>query len=141
MKTYLNKSGRSGVKSYNIDADKGEITVQFKTGEPYTYTKEDNGDYLISRMSAMGNNGEYLNRLINAEQPKYVGQKESSLMGNMQHALRPSDEKQMIAIHNKYQWRNESGPSQLKRALEEKQRKAPTYAEFNAYRKLSGKLR
>lgn len=132
MATYLNKSGRSGVESF--DEDDGGITVTFKGGGTYRYPIESNGHYLISQMTSMARNGEFLNRLINSAQPKYEGG-EGGILGHG-HLLKEADEKEMSRIHSKFVWRNPSVKAAVKEALEKKMRQTPSYATFKQLRGL-----
>jgi len=110
---YRNKSGRSGIDEVEYDADQGVIEVTFNDGSKYSYNKEDNGDYTISRMAAMADNGEYLNRMINHEKPSYSGQS-SAPKGDVR-SLRKSDEVSMRAIHNKFLYRGKQSLKQMVR--------------------------
>ncbi len=120
---YQNKSGRSGVDEFETEKD--GIVVKFKDGSTYRYSVADgNSPYLISQMHAMGNEGQYLNRLINSAQPKYTKLSGGEAVGykydNTQ--LRPEDERAMSKIHAKSSYgKDESFVGQLKQALHNKE--------------------
>jgi len=136
MPKYADKSGRSGIASYQLNPADKSISVTFKNGGDYTYPLEGNDNYTISRMSAMAENGEYLNRMINHEKPKFVGQKGTPPSGDMR-GFRKSDELAMRAIHNKYIYgAGKTMVAQLKDALAEKMKNAASYSDW---KKLRGK--
>ncbi len=128
---YKNKSGRSGVSEYE-ETPEG-LMVRFKSnGKSYFYPIETNGHYMISRMVAMARNGEYLNRLINAEHPQFDGDMGDNPVAKI--PLRSNDERDMINIHNKFVWRTPSIQAAVKAAQEKKTRSANSYSDFKKAR-------
>lgn len=62
MQPYLNLGGDSGVRFYEILADR--ILVQFATGTPYTYSYASCGQHHVEQMKALAQNGHGLNSYI-----------------------------------------------------------------------------
>ena len=100
---YANLSGRSGVTDYEVSPDNKSVSVTFKNGKTYTYSAEDNSDYIISQMAAYGNHGEYLNRMINRDKPAYsIGNSAGRGAPNSgRSTLSAEEEKAMSSIHAK----------------------------------------
>lgn len=70
MQQYANKSGRSGIKSYEF-VDEG-VNVTFKNGGTYHYPIEGNDPRTMETLHGLLDWGEYGNRLINARSPAFV---------------------------------------------------------------------
>ncbi|MBB3141194.1 hypothetical protein [Halomonas organivorans] len=62
MQPYLNLGGNSGVRFYEILADR--IHVQFKTGTPYTWSYASCGQHHVEQMKTLARNGRGLNSYI-----------------------------------------------------------------------------
>jgi hypothetical protein len=62
MQRYKNRSGRSGVVAYDIDA--GQIIVQFSNGERYLYTEDSAGAANVAKMQALAQAGQGLSSFI-----------------------------------------------------------------------------
>jgi len=62
MQRYKNRSGQSGVVSYDIDA--GQIIVQFQSGERYLYTEDSAGAANVARMQDLARAGSGLSSFI-----------------------------------------------------------------------------
>jgi hypothetical protein len=65
MKTYLNRGGNSNVKTYIYGED--YITVQFSTGNPYTYSYASAGSDKVEHMKNLADAGVGLNSFINTK--------------------------------------------------------------------------
>lgn len=62
MQRYANRSGRSGVRAYEIGDD--SITVEFSGGERYEYTAHSAGAAHLARMRALAQEGRGLSTYI-----------------------------------------------------------------------------
>lgn len=69
MPIYQNKSGSSGVASFEISAS--EIAVRFKDGWTYVYSYNHSGMHHVEQMKKLAIEGRGLNSYIN----RYVGKK------------------------------------------------------------------
>ena len=121
MPEYANKSGKSGIKSYELADDNQSIDVEFKGGGKYRYSTADNGAYMTSQLSAMAENGEYLNRLINSANPKFEKLGEDGHTGGERggdsRKLKPHEQSKMSRIHARYQFGNKEVKTNLKAAV------------------------
>lgn len=62
MQRYKDRSGKSGVVAYDIDA--GSITIQFSGGDRYLYTEDSAGPANIARMQQLAQMGRGLSTFI-----------------------------------------------------------------------------
>ncbi|GEK74252.1 MULTISPECIES: hypothetical protein [Halomonas] len=62
MQPYLNLGGDSGVRFFEIMADR--IRVQFSTGAMYTYSYASCGQHHVEQMKTLAQNGHGLNSYI-----------------------------------------------------------------------------
>ena len=62
MTRYLNLGGNSNIASYSFGAT--SITVQFRTGRPYTYSYESAGQHNVEHMKILADSGRGLNSFI-----------------------------------------------------------------------------
>lgn len=62
MQRYKDRSGKSGVVAYDIDA--GSITIQFSGGDRYLYTEDSAGSANIARMQQLAQMGRGLSTFI-----------------------------------------------------------------------------
>lgn len=70
MEQYINRSGRSGIESYQfVD---GGVDVKFKNGGTYHYPIDGNDNGVMAQMHALLDHGEWANRLINQYNPKFT---------------------------------------------------------------------
>lgn len=127
---YLNKAGNSGVATYEKGADGKSIIVTFRNGGKYRYSTEDGNDmYVMSQMHAFGDHGEFLNRFINSNQPKYTKLSSGNPSGYRYHGLlKPEYARQMSKIHARYKFGEQpkSMVEQLKGALKAKEKSSYT---------------
>lgn len=68
MPTYANAEN-SSVRSYEVLED--GISITFKGGRTYSYTRNDNGDVTIDTMIELAKEGSGLNAYINRSKPTY----------------------------------------------------------------------
>ena len=120
MTIYKNLSGRSGVTEYEIDPDHQHIDVTFKNGGKYRYPVDSNGAYTISKMSALGDHGEYLNRYINKNQPSFERLQQGDKAGYRQHD-KNIDEGKVNKIHQRFITSNKGFQDMVKSAMVSKQ--------------------
>ena len=62
MKVYANRGGNSSVRYYEYGGD--YITIQFKTGAPYTYSYRSAGKYNVETMKQLADSGQGLGSFI-----------------------------------------------------------------------------
>jgi hypothetical protein len=73
MTRYQNKSGQSGVHSYDIDGS--SITIQFRDGSVYLYNTSSTGSYNIAQMQQLAIEGRGLNSFISTTVKKGYAKK------------------------------------------------------------------
>ena len=128
---YLNRSGRSGVDSYELKSD--GINVKFKSGDEYFYPEADNGSSIIGIMHSTADHGEFLNRFINSDSPKFTkGSNQNPPIGDN----RPVNRQQLEKMGERYLKRNPSVADQLRMA---KFRRMQAADNFNQWQQIRNK--
>jgi hypothetical protein len=120
MTTYKNLSKRSGVAEYDVDPENNHIDVTFKNGGKYRYPVDGNGAFTISKMAALGDHGEFLNRFINKNQPSFERLNQGDKSGYRQHDNKV-DEGKVDKIHQRFLSSNKGFKDSVKAALVSKQ--------------------
>jgi hypothetical protein len=129
---YQNRSGRSGIDSYELKAD--GINVKFKSGDEYFYPESENGTNVMGIMHSTADHGEFLNRFINSDKPKYSKGANTSTppIGDN----RPVNRQQLEKMGDKYLTRNPSVADQLRMA---KFRRMQSASNFNQWQQIRNK--
>jgi hypothetical protein len=129
---YLNKSGRSGVEAYELLGD--GINVRFKSGDEYFYPTESNGTGLMGDLQSTADHGEFLNRTINREQPKFSKGAHSGPIGD-DRKLTESERTRIGGITDTYMKRNPSVADQLRLAKFKRMAATENFTQWQQLRK------
>lgn len=68
MVTYGNAAG-SSIVSYQVSDD--ALSIKFRNGQVYTYTRSANGDSVIDEMIALAESGSGLNSYLRTNDPSW----------------------------------------------------------------------
>jgi hypothetical protein len=130
---YENRSGRSGVESYEL-LDDG-INVKFKSGGEYFYPTSSNSTSVMGDMHSMADHGEFLNRYINANQPVFTRGTRPAPTSNDTRALTENDNTKIQALTVKFLKRNPSIADQLRMAKWRRLQAAENFDQWKNIRK------
>lgn len=126
---YQNRSGRSGVAEYELLND--GINVKFRDGSEYFYPESLNGASVMGIMHSTADHGEFLNRFINSDKPKFEkGARPPPIEDN-----RPVDRSKLERMGEQYLKRNPSVADQLRMAKWRRMQAADNYTQWQQIRK------
>ena len=130
---YTNRSGRSGIDSYEL-LDDG-INVKFKSGDEYFYPTESNSTNVMGDMHSMADHGEFLNRYINSNKPNFAHGTRPTPTNSDTRELTDNDREKIKSLTDKFLKRNPSIADQLRMAKWRKLQAAENFDQWKNLRK------